>query len=1443
MSKPRHHQAAKAKPPEQLAPEYIEQELNLGIKHYQSGKLPEAEACYQQVLQWQPNNADAWHLLGLIASQQAQYQTAIERIERAMRLNSTNPIFYNNLGNIYQRQGNLQGAIELYQKAIQLQPNYADAYNNLGNTYQEQGQWTKAIDCYQQAIQLQPHLANVYGNLGVAYQKQGQWTEAIDCYHQAIQLQPNHAVAYKNLGGVYQQQGQWTEAIDCYQQAIQLQPNYADAHYNLGVIYQKQGQWTEAIDCYQQAIQLQPNYADAHYNLGVIYQKQGQWTEAIECYQQAIQLQPNFPNAYNNLGNTYYQQGQLAEAIDCYQQAIQLQPNFPNAHYNLGVTYQEQGQLAEAIDCYQQAIQLQLNYAAAYNNLGNAYYQQGQLAEAIDCYQQAIQLQPNYANAHYNLGVTYQKQGQWTEAIDCYQQAIQLQPNYANAHYNLGVTYQKQGQWTEAINCYQQAIQLQPNYALAYKNLGGVYQQQERLTEAIDCYQQAIQLQPNFPNAHYNLGITYQEQGQWTEAIDCYQQAIQLQPNFANAYYNLGVTYQKQGQLMEAIDCYQQAIQLQPDYATAYNNLGNAYYQQGQLMEAVDCYQQAIQLQPNFANAYYNLGVIYQEQKQWTEAVDCYQQAIQLQLNYAAAYNNLGNTYYQQGKLSEAIDCYQQAIQLQPNYADAHYNLGVTYQEQGKLSEAVDCYHQAIQLQPNYAAAYNNLGNTYYDQGQLTEAIDCYYQAIQFKPDNAIAHRNLGMSLLLLGDFERGFRQYEFRLEDKNLNYLKSKIPIWDGSNIEGKSIVLLKEQGLGDTIQFLRYGKKLREQGARVILSIQPPLVSLFQECLEDQFEFIEKSDCDIYAYDYHAFLMSLPGIFRTTLDNIPNSTPYIFPPNPLRSNCILPSSSSYRIGIVWASQINTPTHHKKSCNPELFMDLLKVGNVSLYSLQVGEDASKIGAWLENERVHNLSPLLKDFVDTASVIYQLDLVITVDTAVAHLAGAMGKPVWVLLPFMPDWRWLLERQDTPWYPTMRLFRQPSRGDWASVFEQVKGKLKEVLEGESPIFPVETVETVKPESQVNFGTKHIYIHLISYFQGYAGYNVHAREFTKALEEVIPSEKATVIKSNYSDEKELEARQKMLLEFQDTASIINICISYGSQCWEKLRLFPGLKIAYTVWESTKLPDDWIEPLTRCDYVWTASRWGKEVFIQNGLNPERVFVIPEGVDPQIFNPHQKTYDGFSKIKGFKFFTVGKCEPRKSTRELIIAFDLEFHHDPDVFMVLACHNPFISKFKIQTFVQNLWLRNYNKFLYVSRAGTHEQIAQIMAACNCGVFPTKAEGWGLPILESMALGKPTIVTDYSGVTEYANQSNAILLDYYPLPIQDTDGIFFLRADGDYGTWALPNTTTLRKKMREVYENYRHYQQQFLSASAEVRANWSWQASAQKAWQLMANLADFDKTV
>ena len=442
-----------------------------------------------------------------------------------------------------------------------------------------------------------------------------------------------------------------------------------------------------------------------------------------------------------------------------------------------------------------------------------------------------------------------------------------------------------------------------------------------------------------------------------------------------------------------------------------------------------------------------------------SKAIEQFEKSIALNPHSPLVLNNLGNSYKAQNFLEEAKKTYRKAIELKNDYGLAYFNLGIVLYEQELIEEAIESYLQAITNGVNSADIYNSLGYALVQQKQFTEGISYFQKAIEIEPENAAIIANLGLSQLILGEFVQGLPNYEWRFKGPQLQKFAPKSPMWNGSDLNGKTIVLWNEQGLGDAIQFVRYIRMVKERGGQVILSVPRTLVTLFQNCLKDEFKafkvFNEKKS-NIYHFDQHASLMSLPGIFQTTMADIPNSL-YLSAPQDIHPKCILPTSESFKIGFVWASEKTSSLYKSKTCPLELFLGLVDLERVSLYSLQVGQDACQIEPYLVDSRIHNLNPLIRDFQDTASLISQLDLVITIDTSVAHLAGAMGKPVWVLLPYVSDWRWFLDRSDSPWYPTMRLFRQFKRGDWSAVFEQVKSKLTQVLQGNNPIFEIDNIQ--------------------------------------------------------------------------------------------------------------------------------------------------------------------------------------------------------------------------------------------------------------------------------------------------------------------------------------------------------------------------------------------------
>lgn len=658
----------------------------------------------------------------------------------------------------------------------------------------------------------------------------------------------------------------------------------------------------------------------------------------------------------------------------------------------------------------------------------------------------------------FQKGYKYHQAGNLDAAITFYLKILNEQPEHTDTIFLTGTLHLQQGNFDAATVFLKKTISLRPNYAMAYNNLGAAQQSQGKFDEAINSYRLAIKLKPDYAEAHKNLGNALREKGKLDEAIASYRQATALNPNDAEAHNDLGAALQKSGKLDEAIESHRQAIRLKPDYAMAYGNLGAALKEQGKLDEAIASYRQALSLKPDYAEAYYNLGNALKIHGKTDEAIKSYKQAITLKQNYASAYVNLGLALQEQGKLDEAVEIYRQALSVKPDHAEAYNNLGAALQEQGKLDEAVESYRQALSLKSDYAEAHNNLGAALHEQGKLDEAVASYDRAIDLKSDYVDAHTNRSFALLLRENFEQGWQEYEWRLRAKNRVSPTFQQPRWDGSPLNGRTILVHAEQGLGDTIQFIRYLPLVKARGGHVIFKCQPDLFRLLRGCKGFD-EIIKQTPTHQSAvrFDIHIPLLSLPGIFGTTLDTIPSDASYItVDPNLVTQwRMRLGHNEDFKIGIVWAGNPNHNTDRSRSCSLADFAPLADIPGLVFYSLQKGPASIEAFNPPDDMKLVNLEDELNDFADTAAVIANMDLVISVDTAVAHLAGAIGKTVWTLLPFVPDWRWLQNRDDSPWYPSMRLFRQikspippfrkgGKRGIWAGVFKRVKKTLNSHL---------------------------------------------------------------------------------------------------------------------------------------------------------------------------------------------------------------------------------------------------------------------------------------------------------------------------------------------------------------------------------------------------------------
>ncbi len=571
----------------------------------------------------------------------------------------------------------------------------------------------------------------------------------------------------------------------------------------------------------------------------------------------------------------------------------------------------------------------------------------------------------------------------------------------------------------------------------------------ENLEEAAILYHKVLEIQPEHVDAIFLLGTLNIQQENLELATTFLKKAILLKPDHVAAYNNLGTALQSQGKLSEAVVIYNRVIEIKPDYAEAHINLGNVFQEQGKFDEAMECYNRAIERQPDYAEAHYNLGNALKEKNEFDKAASCFSKAIELKPEYVEALNNLGSVLQEQGKLDEAASRFSKAIELKPDYAEAHSNFGLVLQEQGKLDEAVSCFSKAIELKPDYAEAHINLGAVLQEQGKFDEAMECYKLAISLKPDYAEAHMNRSFVLMLTGNLEEGWPEYEWRLHTKDRIPRTFQQPRWDGTPLNGKSILVHAEQGIGDTIQFVRYLPMVKAKGGHVIFECQKDLFRLLKNNAGFD-EIIEKASASKKNsyFDVQVPLLSLPGIFGTTFKNIPSNVPYItVDPEPVKQwNERIENNDDLKIGIVWAGSPHHKNDRNRSCKLEDFAQLAEIPGLSFYSVQKGPASAEAFNPPGGMKIINLEDSLIDFADTAALIANLDLVISVDTAVAHLAGAIGKPVWNLLPFAPEWRWLLNRDDSPWYPRMRLFRQTKPNNWIEVFEQVKkALLKEIAE--------------------------------------------------------------------------------------------------------------------------------------------------------------------------------------------------------------------------------------------------------------------------------------------------------------------------------------------------------------------------------------------------------------
>jgi tetratricopeptide (TPR) repeat protein len=718
------------------------------------------------------------------------------------------------------------------------------------------------------------------------------------------------------------------------------------------------------------------------------------------------------------------------------------------------------GQLVDAERLFGAILDADSGHFDAANLLAIVQFLRGLHVEAVASFDKALAIRPHDVEALCNRGIVLKEMKRFDAALASFDRTLAIQPVDVDALYNRGVILYELKHFEAALSSFARILAIRPDHADALNSRGNALKALGQPELALASYDNALAARPDFAEALINRGDVLRELKRHGDAVASFECALAIRPEHAEALNGRGAALQALRRYAEALASHDRALAVDPGYAQAHNNRGTALVALKRPHEALASYDRALALKPDYAQALNNRGNALKELKRHDEALASYDHALSLRPNDAETYNNRGNALIKLNGPEAALASYDTALALRPDYAEAFNNRGNALMSLKRPAEALANYDQALALNPDNPEALNNRGHAFMCLMQPAEALASYDQALALKPDYADARLGKSFCLLLQGDFARGWRDYEFRWDTEQMQPGKRNFaqPLWLGDqDVRGTTILLHGEQGFGDTLQFCRLAKRVAQRGAAVVLEVPAELASLIAS-LDRAVAVIATGDA-LPPFDYHCPLVSLPLALRVTLETIPAENSYLSAPEAKarawreRLGERGGPGAKPRVGLVWAGNPRLGVldanriDRQRSLAFDQLAPLFEATDYEFYSLQKGSDAaaqlrrSPLGA-----RVIDWSDALADFADTAALVANLDLVITVDTAVAHLAGALGKPFWLLNRFNTCWRWLRDRQDSPWYPTARIFRQPTYGDWASVIDTAAAELRRWREG-------------------------------------------------------------------------------------------------------------------------------------------------------------------------------------------------------------------------------------------------------------------------------------------------------------------------------------------------------------------------------------------------------------
>ena len=706
----------------------------------------------------------------------------------------------------------------------------------------------------------------------------------------------------------------------------------------------------------------------------------------------------------------------------------------------------------------------------------------GKLVEARAALRKILKQSPLHAEALYLTGMTYFRAQEHEKGADYLRRVLSLRPDHAEAHYNLGVALGKLQRNEEALESHRKAVACRPDYWKARVRMGELLNLLQRHEEALAQCQQIVAIKPDCADAYFGMGVAHAALGRPEEAIVAYRQAVRLDLGHADAYNNLGYILAGLKRLDEAVLAFYSAIAARSDHMDAHIGLARALanlkrhdeaiatylkaysvradaecaYELARLLqelkrfdEAADYYRRAVSAKPDYVKALDCLGNMLADLKQHDEAVATFKKILALDANDVPALINLGNSLYENRVFDEAIDYFQRVFAIDPDNVAAHNGLGSVLVELNRVDEAIAHFNRALEIDSHYEGAVYNLGVALERQFRYDEALEKYAQAVALKPEFAEAAWNRALVHLIQGDFRKGWPDYEQRRQLRGARPLPlPPYARWTGvEDIAGRKLLIQVEQGYGDTIQAARYIPLLQARGAECWLQCPAPLSDLMHRNFPDA-RIVEIHDLP-EGLDFHIPIMSLPWAMGTYAESdIPRAVPYLRADagKAARWQERLAGTAPLRVGLVWRGNPNHGNDHNRSARLVDYLPLVAAHPecqfVALQKDLTAEERALLG---EYAHVCLVDEELIDFDESAAVLANLDLLITIDSAPAHLAGALGVPMWLLLPFHGEWRWLRDRDDSPWYPTVKLFRQAAFGDWPGVIQKLDTQLKQLGE--------------------------------------------------------------------------------------------------------------------------------------------------------------------------------------------------------------------------------------------------------------------------------------------------------------------------------------------------------------------------------------------------------------